>query len=569
MTSTYRNIGPRQRVAAITPQASAIPNSGQTKNAAGGFTWQADKWTQLNRFLILGSEGGSFYASEQKLTKDNAVQVAACIDENPVRVVDRIVEVSDKGLAIKNDPALFALAMVAGLSSPEGKRAALAALPKVARTGTHLFHFAAYVDSYRGWGRGLRSAFANWYTSKTADQVAFQAVKYQSRDGWGHRDLLRLSHARPSTETMDIVFKWIVKGWDSVGEAPHDDPALRQIWAAERLKVLKDDPSRVAEMVREYRIPHEAVPTEVKNDPAVVRALLEDMPITALIRNLATYTRSGVLAMRTAETKRAAEVITDTNRLRRGRVHPLSLLVALKTYASGHGQRGGNTWTPVNQLTQALDEAFYKAFEAVEPTEQRILIGLDVSGSMSSEMSGVSGLSAREAASALSLVIASTEPNVYPIMGFTGNNATTWGRSRASAMSKSPEKLAGTFKDNGITPVAISKGMRLDGAVNVVRNLAFGPTDCSLPMIYAANRGLEVDTFIVYTDNETWYGDIHPAQALKLYRKETGINARLIVVAMTAGSSSIADPSDPGMLDVVGFSTDIPTVMSAFMRGEF
>ncbi len=33
-----------------------------------------------------------------------------------------------------------------------------------------------------------------------------------------------------------------------------------------------------------------------------------------------------------------------------------------------------------------------------------------------------------------------------------------------------------------------------------------GSTDCAQPMIYARQKKLEVDVFIVYTDNETWAG---------------------------------------------------------------
>ena len=79
---------------------------------------------------------------------------------------------------------------------------------------------------------------------------------------------------------------------------------------------------------------------------------------------------------------------------------------------------------------------------------------------------------------------------------------------------------------------------------------------------------LEVDTFVIYTDNETWHGDVHPHQALRDYRAKTGIPARLVVVGMTATGFSIADPSDAGMLDVVGFDTSTPSLISDFSAGR-
>jgi len=92
-------------------------------------------------------------------------------------------------------------------------------------------------------------------------------------------------------------------------------------------------------------------------------------------------------------------------------------------------------------------------------------------------------------------------------------------------------------------------------------------TDCSLPMLYALEHRLEIDLFLVFTDNETWAGTIHPDEALRLYRQRTGFGAKLAVVGMTSNGFSIADPNDPGMLDVVGFDAAAPAVIADFARG--
>ena len=87
-------------------------------------------------------------------------------------------------------------------------------------------------------------------------------------------------------------------------------------------------------------------------------------------------------------------------------------------------------------------------------------------------------------------------------------------------------------------------------------------------MIYAKQRKLEVDVFIVYTDCETWIGDVHPAKALQQYRAATGINARLIVCGMTATEFTIADPKDRGMLDMAGFDSAAPEIIQTFAMGK-
>ena len=96
-----------------------------------------------------------------------------------------------------------------------------------------------------------------------------------------------------------------------------------------------------------------------------------------------------------------------------------------------------------------------------------------------------------------------------------------------------------------------------------------GGTDCAKPMLYAKANGLEIDVFVVYTDCETWFGDVHPSEALKQYREHSGIHdAKLIVVGMTSNGFTIADPEDPGMLDMAGFDSAAPQVMREFILGN-
>src|SRR3954471_4405720 len=203
------------------------PLAGQVANSAGGHAWAVDAWTRLRRFLILGSEGGSYYASEWNLTRENTRAVEQAVREDGARAVEEIVRISREGRAPKNDPALYALALAAGLGDEAVRKAALEALPQVARTGTHLFRFAAFVEGFRGWGRALRRAVGRWYAAQSPDALAYQAVKYRQRAGVTHRDLLRLAHpgARVGSgnPTLDVsgeharLFEWIVRGGETDG----------------------------------------------------------------------------------------------------------------------------------------------------------------------------------------------------------------------------------------------------------------------------------------------------------------------------------------------------------------
>lgn len=532
------------------PQSEPLPGSAQVPNSAGGYGFQVNDWVRLSRFLILGSEGGSYYASEQNLSRENAQAVLRCIAVDGERTVREIVQVSQSGRAPKNDPAIFALSLAASVGNEATRRAALDALPAVCRTGTHLFHFAGFVDGMRGWGRGLRAAVSRWYGQMEPGALAYQAVKYPSRDGWSHRDLLRLAHPKPDNYTRYSLYHWITQGWPGIGVEPHDDMALRIIWAFEKAKRAANA-GEVAQVIREHGLPREAVPTHFLNDRTVWEALLPNLPLTALIRNLATLTRVGVLE--DGETTQAViDTITDGARLKAARVHPIALLSALKTYAQGRGERGQNTWQPIRKIVDALDTAFYRSFASVEPTGKRWCLALDVSGSMSmGSIAGVPGLTPRSASAAMALVTMATESNCETV-AFTGGSVT------------SGKSLYGMGA--GISRLSLSPRQRLDDAVKAVSNLPFGPTDCALPMLWARENKVLCDVFVIYTDSETWFGDVHPTVALKQYREWSEIGAKLIVCGMVANGFTIADPDDGGMLDIVGFDTSAPTLMGDFAR---
>jgi 60 kDa SS-A/Ro ribonucleoprotein len=546
MTNYLKNTMSRKK----TPQGVPIPGTSQVANAAGGFVWEVTDWVRLERFLVLGSEGGTFYASQSTLSLANTEATLRCIKSDGLRTVATIVSISESGRAPKNDPAIFALALTSAEGNVDTRRAALRALPMVCRTGIHLMHFAGYVDGMRGWGRALRAAVAEWYEQMPAEKLTYQAVKYQQRDGWSHRDLLRLSHPVPANSQRKDVYCWMTQGWPGVGDEPHPDSALKIVWAFERAKRAQSV-QEVTALIRTYRLPREAVPTQWLNDASVWEALLSDMPMTALIRNLATLTHVGLLAEGSVATARVTSLLTEDSRLRLARIHPIAVLSALRTYAQGHGERGQKTWTPVRSVVDALDAAFYASFGNMESTDKRWLLALDVSGSMGAgQIAGVPGLTPRDASAAMAMVTASSEPS-YQTVGFTASGANGYGGRWGGGPT-------------GLTSLAISPRQRLDDVIKTISGLPFGGTDCALPMIWAKENKVEVDAFVIYTDSETWAGAIHPAQALQEYREATGIAAKLIVVGMTASSFTIADPEDAGMLDVVGFDTATPQLIANF-----
>jgi 60 kDa SS-A/Ro ribonucleoprotein len=507
----------------------------QVKNNAGGYVFQVSPEQALLRFLILGTTGGTYYVSERKLTKDNVEALIPALEADP-NLVDLIRDVSVNGRAPKQNETLFALAAASASANPDTRARALSYVSDICRTGTMLFQFNGYAEQFRGRGQALNRAVRKWYTEQDIDKVAFQAVKYRQREGWTHRDLLRLVKPKTNDPARDALFGWLT--------GKMDDESLEMLPSMVRLF----EAAQAATTAREWvtlihenpRMPWELLPTQALAEPSVWEALLPGMPLMALVRNLGRLTRIGVIKPFSQGTKETVSKLQGD--VAAARIHPINVMTAWFTYKQGHGVRGGDSWTPVPQVIEALEGAFYAAFGNVEPAGKRTLVSMDVSGSMSMETSRIRDLPlyARDAAAAMAMVTVRAEPQ-YLVTAFS----------------------------RGLTVMDITDKSSLDEVVRKTHNMPFERTDCAQPMLFAAQNDLDVDTFMILTDNETWAGAIHPHQALERYRQKSGINARMVVVGMTATQFTIADPKDPGQMDVVGFDTATPNIISSFSRGDF
>lgn len=520
-------------------QTEALDNR-QIANNAGGFVYQLSDEGRLTRFLVLGTDGGTFYATERKHTLQATEFLKTYVQTDATKALAITLDVVRNNRAPQTDPALLVLALIAKTApNATDRKAAWDALPEVARTGTMLLHFLAFANALGGWGRLTRRGVAQVYETVDVDKLALWAVKYKSRDGWSQADALRKAHPKTDDVARNAVLKFMVDGVLPDANSEISAPALRVIEGHLLAKQVESD-HQAAKLMHEYGLPIEAVPTQFRG-AEVYHAALATNGLTWLLRNLGNLGRVGVLTLNDRDTvKSIVERITDPQALKRGRIHPLDALKARLVYAQGRGVKGSGTWTPVPKVVDALEDAFYAAFGNVQAAGTRHLLGLDVSGSMTwGQVAGVPGLTPNMAAAAMSMVALRTEPEAFT-MGF-----------------------ADTFRALGITPKDT-----LESAMKKAQSSSFGATDCALPMRWAAKNKVQAYTFVVYTDNETWAGNIHPKVALDQYRQKMGIGARLIVVGLTATEFSIADPNRADMLDVVGFDTAAPNVMASFARKE-
>ena len=546
----------------------------QVLNAAGGYVYEISEWDALLRFLVLGTEGGSIYESENDLTKQNIDNVLKAIKSDGVRVVEMVLDVSDNGKARKNDMALFVLALCLTHGDADTKRAVERVYNEVARIGTHHLMFCNFIENMpnRGWGRAVQRIITNWYTSKDDEALAYQVVKYRNREGFSHQKALHRCHGGKNTPLYrwlagrDIGVRDVKRGLGDAEVVTHYEQAtpltepdyglrfyhypkiLQGFMQAQELGDAEDDghnAKRICSLVQDYGLTHEMIPNQFLKSPDVWVALLEKMPVTATLRNLGRMSALGILDPFSDNAQVVIDKFTPES-VKKARLHPLTTLIGLKTYESGKGVRGSLTWAANVNILSHLQDAFYWGFETIAPTGKKLMLAIDTSGSMFGNWYGGTpfpacpNLDCGEIAAVMAMATARVEKH-HVICAF----------------------------DDTFSVLPITEKTALPDVMRIISNRPHGRTDCALPMVEALRRGWNaIEGFAIYTDNETWFGSIHPKQALQQYRDQTGVDARLVSVSMLANDTSIADGSVPWMLDFVGMSTDTPRQVSMYLKCE-
>lgn len=546
--------------------SNAIP-SGQQKpipgyeeksvlNNAGGYGFQIGDFKQLERFLIIGTAGGTYYVTPKDLTKQNMELINKCLNQDWKKTIDMIVDVSDNGRGISNDPCIFALALaLSHKGSSESDRLlclnyAMSKIDVVIRIGTHMFHLNQYLKKLRGVGNSLKRKIGEWYTKKPYESFLYQIGKYQNRDGWTTRDVILRNHIKPhESEEWQNAFRWVLGN----PEKPFDKSMLSGLPAfLEEVKSVSSVQELIY-LIQKYKAPAECVPNEFKKYPEVWEAMLPDLGIEAITRNLRNMTIYGVFRNKDA-VDYVCRQFQDIDRIKKSRLHPIKILNALRVYDKKADYRysyqesidDGSEYIPIPDICDALEYAFYNSFNYVEPTGKKFILGVDVSGSMYGNrvVTGVSG--------------------GKPTLGYL--DAATVAACMAMVMKRVEKNSEIIAFSHDLVPLRISEDTKLTDVIDRMRRIPMGGTDCSLPIADALSRRLnDVDSFVTITDSETWAGRHHPITLLDQYRSRYDRDTKAIVAGVTSTGFSIYDDS-PYTLNMVGFDTNFPTIISEFSK---
>ena len=354
--------------------------------------------------------------------------------------------------------------MAAGLGDEATRQAALEALPQVCRTGTHLFQFATFVEGFRGWGRSLRRAVGRWYAAQPVGRARLpggQVPPARGRDAPrpappGAPGARGSSAGNPRLDVSDEharLFEWIVRGGET-GRPAAPGRGLRPRAGG------GDAGGEAAALIREYRLPREALQTGAPDlagglggaarrhaDDGADPQPGDDDAGRRARAGLGRHGEGGRAARRRASASAGRACTRSRCSRRSARTRPAAVCAA-----AASGARCAT-------IVDALDAAFYAAFGNVEPTGKRLLLALDVSGSMASARRRRAGPDAARRVGGAGAGDGRDASRDYEIVGFfAGERGCEAAVARASA----------GYGEHGLTPLAISPRQRLDDVVKTV-----------------------------------------------------------------------------------------------------
>jgi 60 kDa SS-A/Ro ribonucleoprotein len=190
----------------------------------------------------------------------------------------------------------------------------------------------------------------------------YWALKYNGRGrGYNLGDAIATAHPVPRDERQNQLFRYLTGQAAQLQELP-------QIAAFEALKRADNDEQRIRH-INEGRLPHEVVTGTVQPTPAVWQAILHQLPLFALLRNLNTLDRVGILDENRDYISRR---LTDREALQKAKIMPFRFVNAF--------EQVHKAW-----MRDVLRQAVEMCFANLPVLNGRSAIFLDISGSMSGE----------------------------------------------------------------------------------------------------------------------------------------------------------------------------------------
>jgi 60 kDa SS-A/Ro ribonucleoprotein len=416
----------------------------QTINKAGGVAYAFGAEHTLAQLVATGCLNGTFYA-------DAGEQLDAVLDaaarSNPTFVAKAAIHARESGM--KDMPVL--LTAYLSVKAPE-------LLPVVfRRTVNNAKQLRSFVQIMRSGAVGRRSLgtrpkrlVRRWIEERAAERLFQDAVGAQP----SLADLIKMVHPKPDTAAREALYGYLIGKTVDLSLLP----PIVQEYEAYKAKPTGTPPAVPFQKLTGLELPKEAWKSIAANGGWQMTRI-----------NLNTFRRHGVLED-PGMVRRIAKRLANRAEIRKAKAMPYQLMAAWL--------HAGNEMP--REIVAALQTAMDVATENVPVWSKRVAVLVDVSGSMSSPISG------------------------YRQGATSKMRAVDCAALFASAVLRNCPNAEVIPFDHGVRDCVLQRRDPVPTNAEKLARLCGGGTDCAAPLQYLLGKKKAPDLVILVSDNESW-----------------------------------------------------------------
>ena len=471
---------------------------------------------QLAQLAATGCLNQTFYANAETQL-ETVLALAAQVD--PAFVAKTALYAREAG-HMKDMPALLAATLavrdvkllnsVFGRVIDNGKM--LRAFVQILRSGT---------VGRKSLGTRPKQLVQNWLLAASEKQLLNASVG----NAPSLADVVKMVHPKPAEAWRAAWFAWLIG-------KPFDEAVLPPITQAfERFK--RESAQGVASEVPD--VPFQML-TALELNAAQWAQIARAGSWQMVRQNLNTFARHGVFELE-GMAQAVASKLRDPHAVAKARVLPYQLMSAFK--ATGDA-------VPA-EVREALQDAMEAALANVPAFDGRVVVCPDVSGSMSSAVTGHRG----SATSSVRCI------DVAALVA-------------AAVLRKNPQARVLPFEQD-VVKLSLNPRDSVMTNAKALAAIGGGGTNCSAPLALLNKERAQVDLVMLVSDNESWV-DANRRGATQTMRewealKQRNPQARLVCIDIQPyGTTQAADRRD--IMNVGGFSDAVFTMVARFAQGQ-
>ncbi|MEG2921282.1 MAG: TROVE domain-containing protein [Acinetobacter sp.] len=512
--------------------ASQATKNKLISNEAGGRAFQLDHRQALAQLAATGTLNHTFYQNAQAQLE----QVLALTQNIDATFIAKTAVYTRKNNHMKDMPVLL-LAILSQLEQNLFK----AVFPLVIDNGKQLRNFVQIMRSgaiqRKSLGSLPKKMINQWLINASDNQLLSANIGNQP----SLADVLKMTHPKPKDTNQDAFFAYILGKKYELEQLPTKVQALEKF----RQGLTQDVPDLPMQLLTNLSLSAQQWAEIAKNGGWQM-----------LRMNLNTFTRHGVFEIEGMDNV-IANKLQDQDMIRKSRVLPYQLMA---------------TWAALDDavpqvVRQALEHVMQAALENVPRLTGRVVVAVDVSGSMASPVTGyrkgaTSKLRCVDVASLFACALKQVNPDIE-IMPFD-----TQLHSLNIVEHESDASLFGRLKQ-------VFSGSKTRSIFEVAKQFAAlggGGTNCSIPLKRLNRDQTAVDLMIYFSDNESWADQLRTQHKTgMLYEwdilKQRCPHAKLVCVDLQPYTHTQV-PERIDTINIGGFSDEVFRLIDLFAQGK-